>query len=189
MTKKQWFKRLRRALSALSKEERETAAQYYAELFDDKKESGETEEDILAQFGLPESAAAGILSEREHSPAAPRPSAGGTVARWMGVLFLFVCIGIPVLAVLFALAASAIILSASGAVISLAGLADCVWFFIVLSKGTEIAALAHIGIGVATTGAGLLMIPCFALCAKGMFWLCKQSLLLTGRMFTGKRSA
>ena len=189
MTKKQWFKKLRRALSSLPKGERDAALQYYAELFDDKKESGETEADILTQFGRPEKAAAGILCERGDFPATPRASAGGTIARWVGVLFLFICIGIPVLAVLFSLAVTAIALSVSGAAVFLAGLADCVWFFILLAKGTQIAVLAHIGIGIAAAGAGLLMIPCFALCAKGMIKVCKQSLLLTGRLFTGKRRA
>ncbi len=185
MTKKQWFKRLKRALSALPREEKGAAVQYYDELYEDKRENGESETDILSGFGLPESVAADILSEKERP--VPVSGAGGTVARWVGGIFLFICIGIPVLALLFSLAAAAAVLCASGAAVFLAGAADSVWGFFVLSKGTQIAAVAHIGIGLAAAGAGLLMIPCFAFCTKGLFILCKKSLVLTGRMLAGKR--
>lgn len=187
MTKKQWFKRLKRALGSLPRSERDAAVQFYTELYEDKRENGEGETEILAGFGLPESAAAGILSEKE-SPS-PAPNAGGAVARWVGGIFLFVCIGIPVFAVLVSLIVTAAALCASGAAVCLAGVADMVWAFIVLAKGTEVAAVAHIGIGTAAAGAGLLMIPCFAFCTKGLFFVCKKSLVLTGRMLTGKRRA
>ena len=187
MTSKQWFKRLKRALGSLPRNERDAAVQFYTELYEDKRENGEAAADILAGFGLPESVAANILSEKEPLP--PAPSAGSTVARWVGGFFLFICVGIPVFAVLFSLIVTAASLCASGAVVCLAGIADFVWALIVLAKGTEVAAVAHLGIGIATAGAGLLMIPCFALCVKGLFFVCKKSLAFTGRMMTGKGRA
>ncbi|HIX08395.1 MAG TPA: DUF1700 domain-containing protein [Candidatus Borkfalkia faecipullorum] len=85
MTSKQWFKRLKRALGSLPRNERDAAVQFYTEMYEDKRENGETEADILAGFGLPESVAANILSEKDPLP--PAPSAGSTVARWGGRLF------------------------------------------------------------------------------------------------------
>lgn len=187
MTKQQWLKRFKRALSSLPREECTAAVQYYNELYEDKRENGESEADILEEFGLPESAAAGISGEREKGKPTERPSASASAARIIGAICVFIFIGIPVLAVLFSLMVSAAAIAVSGIPICLAGVADCVWFIIALAKGTEIAAMAHIGIGAAAAGAGLLLIPCFLYCAKALWFLCKKSLVLMGRMLTGKR--
>lgn len=186
MTKKQWFKQLKRELGALSASDRNEILQYYDELYNEKRESGLTEEAVLGSFGAPQEAARGILAERDLPAASAREHR--SVASFLAILFLFLCIGIPILSVLFALAITAGALAVSGAAIFLAGIADGVWFCILLFRDTPVATLAHIGIGLAGAGCGLLMIPLFAVCTKWMLALCKKSLLFTGKLLTGKRS-
>ena len=63
MTKKQWFARLGRFIGGLPAEERKKIFDYYEELYADKRESGMTEWEILAEFGNPQEVAGKILSE------------------------------------------------------------------------------------------------------------------------------
>jgi|GEM_PF-4986844 len=70
MNKREWFERLENELKEVSPDEVRRVREYYEELFDDKSESGYTEQEILREFGAPESAArriAGDCDEREDS--------------------------------------------------------------------------------------------------------------------------
>ena len=77
MTKYGWDKQLRAALSALPKEEQDKALDFYTESFEDKLESGLSEEAAIESFGPVSEAAQRILSAYyEDAPmsAAPVPS-------------------------------------------------------------------------------------------------------------------
>ena len=104
MTEKEWFRQFKRELSALPRAEREAAVQYYRELFGDRSDGGEREEDILASFGAPAQAAAGILAEREEK--APARSAGGAGRSLVGML-LMVFVAFPVGLAVFVIAVTA----------------------------------------------------------------------------------
>ena len=57
MTKNEWFDSFESALDGLYADEKSRAREYYEELFADKLEQGADEEDILKEFGAPETAA------------------------------------------------------------------------------------------------------------------------------------
>ena len=72
MTRKQWNKRFRKALRSLPASERNAAAEYYDELYGDKRDAGMSEEAITAEFGDPEDAARRIADEAGVAAARPR---------------------------------------------------------------------------------------------------------------------
>ena len=63
MTKYEWDRRLRKSLKELPADERQRVFEYYDELFEDKIDSGEKEEAVVARFGEPEAAARKILAD------------------------------------------------------------------------------------------------------------------------------
>ena len=191
MNKKQWFRRFEKALSSLPRAERAEAAQYYRELYEDRLESGETEEAIVATFGLPEQAAAEILRDKGEGAARPAASdAAVTFGRAVAVIFLFICVGLPVLACVFAVAVAAGALSISGFALALGGVAQTACFLtLFFLRGFPFGFLAQTGLGVALAGAGLLLIPLFLFCAGHLFRFCLKFLKATMRLIRDKRSA
>ena len=67
MKRSEWMNELERNLYVLGREERETALSYYAELINDKLESGQRESDILAGFGDPKYIAREIIANSENA--------------------------------------------------------------------------------------------------------------------------
>ena len=65
MTYKLWEETLLKYLKSLTSEERDEILGYYREIYNDKRDTGITEEDIIESFGDPMIAAAKIL--KEHS--------------------------------------------------------------------------------------------------------------------------
>ena len=63
MTYQQWEATLLNYLKSLSKEEKDEIVGYYREMYDDKRDSGLSEDEITAAFGDPMLAAARILKE------------------------------------------------------------------------------------------------------------------------------
>ena len=63
MTKYEWFEKFEAELGAILGDEKERAKEYYEELFADKQEQGVSEEEIINEFGSPETAAKKILEE------------------------------------------------------------------------------------------------------------------------------
>lgn len=63
MKKYDWDKQLRRELRSLPEDERETILDYYNEIFEDKRDRGERETEIIASFGSPYAVAEKILRE------------------------------------------------------------------------------------------------------------------------------
>lgn len=63
MTKKEWFSRLRNFIQGMPQEEQRRIFDYYEELYADKRESGMSEWDIIAEFGNPQEVAGKMLTE------------------------------------------------------------------------------------------------------------------------------
>lgn len=63
MTKNFWFSEFRRTISILPTSEINKAEEYYKELFEDKKDAGYTENEIIESFGSPYQAANGVIEE------------------------------------------------------------------------------------------------------------------------------
>ena len=194
MTYRQWEKAFRKRLAGLPREERERAADYYGELYGDKRDAGVPESEIVCGFGDPKEAADRIFAEYGGTKAAGgggeggrAATAGDTAARAFAAVFLFVFAGLPLLAVVFALAVTAAALFLSGFAILAAGAADCLYFLVQLCINGGAAYLAHVGIGLAAAGAGALCIPLFLYCAKWLFTACGKIFVWTGRIVRGKR--
>lgn len=187
MTEKEWFRQFKRELSALPRAEREAAVQYYRELFGDRSDGGEREEDILASFGAPAQAAAGILAEREEK--APARSAGGAGRSLVGML-LMVFVAFPVGLAVFVIAVAAGVLSVGGVALVAGGGAQTVAFLVLMGmRGFSAAFLAQVGMGIALVGAGLLLIPILLRVAKKLFRLCGMLFVFIARLVTGKKEA
>lgn len=187
MTEKEWFRQFKRELSALPRAEREAAVQYYRELFGDRSDGGEREEDILASFGAPAQAAAGILAEREEK--APARSAGGAGRSLVGML-LMVFVAFPVGLAVFVFAVAAGTLSVGGVALVAGGGAQTVAFLVLMGmRGFSAAFLAQVGMGIALVGAGLLLIPILMKVAKKLFRLCGMLFVFIARLVTGKKEA
>ena len=187
MTEKEWFRQFKRELSALPRAEREAAVQYYRELFGDRSDGGEREEDILASFGAPAQAAAGILAEREEK--APARSAGGAGRSLVGML-LMVFVAFPVGLAVFVIAVTAGALSVGGVALVAGGGAQTVAFLVLMGmRGFSAACLAQVGMGIALVGAGFLLIPILLKVAKKLFRLCGMLFVFIARLVTGKKEA
>ena len=63
MSKKEFIKELKRALSPLSRSERNERISFYSEIIDDKIEEGASEASAISQIGAPTEIAAKILGE------------------------------------------------------------------------------------------------------------------------------
>ena len=194
MTFRQWEKAFKKRLSRLPGEERERALDYYAELYGDKLDAGNSEREIVRGFGDPKAAADKIVAEWAESSSAQsratRPrTAGDTAARAAVAVLLFLFVGLPLLAVVFCLAAAGAALLVSGFAAILAGIAYDVYFLVQLCMYGGAAYVAHIGIGLATAGAGALLVPLFLCCTKWLFIGCGKIFVLTGRIVSGKKEA
>lgn len=105
MTKQDFLDQLREKLAGLSTEEREAALEYYEDFFNDA--DGETEEEVIARLGTPDSVAQTILGEMPESavPAPvepPRQAAGNRFSQfppWALILMAigFFSVGLPVI--------------------------------------------------------------------------------------------
>ena len=193
MKYRQWEKAFKKRLARLPEAERERALGYYAELYGDKLEAGMREEEIVRGFGDPKEAAERIAAEESCAPdragGARQATAGDTAARAFAAVFLFLFAGLPLLAVIFALAVTAAALFISGFAMLLAGVAYVACFIVQLCIYGGAAYVAHVGIGLAAAGAGALLVPLFLYCAKWLFIACGKVFALTGRLVRGRREA
>lgn len=185
MTYKQWEKQLKRQLSSLSASERADALEYYRELYGDKKEAGGTEDAIVAEFGAPEDCAKRILTEGDfgdngNSSKQKKGLFGGySPAQIVGIVFLTIIILCPLAEVALAVVAAFAVAEIAGGVVAVAGV---VYIPLCLSFGVGFGGtLAHIGVGIAACGVGLLVLELFYYatkytvigCVKGIKYLYK----------------
>ena len=76
MTRNKYLKELRSFLGKLPKEDRKRILEFYNELIDDKLEAGQSEEEILGEFGSPEELAKQIFQETAKPIPRPIPPQG-----------------------------------------------------------------------------------------------------------------
>ena len=180
MTAKQWLKAFQKALAPLPRAERERAADYYAELFADRAEAGEAEETIARELGDPAAAARAVLCEsgaggngaggNGGSGAVGAPRAGR--AGWLKAL-LACGVGIPAVAAIIALGCIAVAMTASDAILVLAGLGGTGGAFVLLAvEGFAGGLLAIGGLMLAAAGVGCLLAPPLLALARLLFRLC-----------------
>lgn len=185
MTAKQWLKAFQKALAPLPRAERERAADYYAELFADRAEAGEAEETIARELGDPAAAARAVLCEsgagnanggngvgnaNGGSGAGGAPRAGR--AGWLKAL-LACGVGIPAVAAIIALGCIAVALTASDAILVLAGLGGTGGAFVLLAaEGFAGGLLAIGGLMLAAAGVGCLLAPPLLALERLLLGLC-----------------
>lgn len=198
MTYNKWVKTFKKRLSPLPQAERRRALEYYGELYGDKLDAGANEAQIVRGFGDPKAAADRIVAEyRADFAAAPgsagagnsvrRATAGDTAARAFAAALLFLFVGLPVLAVIFCLAAAGAALFLAGFAVLLAGIAYSLYFVVQLCMYGGMGYVAQLGIGLAAAGIGALLIPLFLYCTKWLFIACGKIFVWTGRIVRGKR--
>lgn len=196
MNRREWEKLFKKRLSSLPKSERTKALEYYGEMYADRRDAGMTEEEILHEFGDPNGAAEKIAADlREDAEAAGgaahdrrEATAGDTAARLFAAILLFIFVGLPLLAVIFCLAAAGAALFVSGFALILGGFADFIYFVVQMCiQGGSGALTAHLGIGLGIAAAGFLLTPLFLYLTKILFRLCGKVFTVTGRIITGKK--
>lgn len=107
MDKQEFLKELSKGLSSMDGEEKGRVLDYYAELIDDKVETGKSEAKAIEEFGEISALVADILEEREERTpfAAQKELSTGAKVGWILLLVLgspvWLSLGIAVLAVLF----------------------------------------------------------------------------------------
>ena len=196
MNRREWEKQFKKRLSSLPKSERAKALEYYGEMYADRRDAGMTEKEILREFGDPAGAAeqlaadlradAGGTNETAHG--GREATAGDTAARVFVAALLFLFVGIPLLAIVFCLAAAGAALFVSGFALILAGFADFVYFVVQMCMQSGSGALvAHLGLGLGIAAAGFLLTPLFLDLTKIFYRLCGKIFTVTGRIITGKK--
>jgi uncharacterized membrane protein len=178
MTKQDYLKRLREALSEIPEAELNDILYDYEEHFDAALESGETEESILKQLGRPEVVAKQFRLSKVIQRAEEKPSSYNLFRAVMATiglgLFNIIFILGPYLALagilvaIFAVSASFLIagigLVFSGLVIAVTGAAPFIPAVVLqgISGGTLVVALLGAGVALAAVG-GLIMLAAIKL--------------------------
>jgi uncharacterized membrane protein len=173
MKKKAWEGQLKRLLWPLSPDERQSALTYYNEMYSDKIEAGMSEEEIIAEFGFPEDCAERILTESNPDKIkrliAERPF---SVVEIIGLALVTLILIIPLATVAFSLIVSFAAVAISGVVVAFAGVLYAVLSpFLVWGSGAA-TCFAHVAVGIACCGVGLIMCALF-------FWLTKYTAIGT----------
>lgn len=98
MNKNEYLKRLEKALSGVSKEERERTLSYYSELIDDRVEEGVDELRVVSELESPEAVASRLMAEGVIRKAGPRGgrNTGLIVGVSIAVLLLVAIIVVPI---------------------------------------------------------------------------------------------
>ena len=177
MTLKEWERRLINNLKGLSKEEREKIRDYYREIYGDKVDAGYTGEEIVEEFGSPEECAQKILAEGKTETAnATTPSVQKkwrfkkpeSAASIVGMVFLNLCVLVPMFSVILAIIAAFAAVAIGGAAAAVGfGLYAIVGPIYSGANGAPFGGcLAHLGIGVAGVGIGILLFIAFYFVTK-----------------------
>ena len=171
MTFRQWEYELRDMLRDIPESELRSITDYYAEIYDDKREAGFSDADILAEFGTPKECANRIRSEGIDGIAAKRPikdavsdtlasakdkvkiPSGSGIA---GLVLLTIFAIIPLAAVLISLIAAFGSVSISGGALAVGGAAGIGYSFIQLISGYGFPIfLSSLGLSLALIGTGI----------------------------------
>lgn len=126
MTKYQWERELNQYLSDLPEIEKNKALEYYNELFNDKYDSGESEESIIASFGSPYAVASKIREEYNAERGNPTRAKDPNEIKAEGAIYsvLFVCLAVICWAAVIGLLISGICSIIGGVVFAIFTFAD-----------------------------------------------------------------
>ncbi len=183
MTFREWEKQFKRALKGFSAQEKQTALEYYRELYGDKIDAGCAPEEAVAQFGNPIDCAQAILGESEPTaadsqqktekikPVKSKKSGGistHSVSVIIGMVFLTILLIIPLYACLLAVIVTfgaVAIACAVGAVASLL-LTVAYPIYLVVYGASWAAVVANLGMCLAAAGVCTLLIIGFYFATK-----------------------
>ena len=177
MSLKDWEKELIKHLTPLSKEEKKQIIDYYREIYGDKIDAGYTGEEVLEEFGAPEECAKKILADEGKTPIVKATLqqikdkvTAHSAADITGLVFFTLFVGIPVFAALFSIVASFGAVAISGVATSLAGGLFTIGSpFYYGYHGLGFGGIvAHMGIGIAAIGIGILLAIAFYFATKYM---------------------
>lgn len=190
MTTKKWLKEFESYLK-LKRAERKKIVEFYAEVIADKRESGQTDEEIISSLGNPYDVAVKVMEESGMTVI----KKGETVKKKVVILdeakklplwaiitlvFFGVIICLPLLAVVFSLAITCFALSFSGVAIAVScAIGSIVSLFIAIFN-PAMNGFAILGGMLVATGVGILMAILFGYLSKLIIKMCK-SLLKIGK--------
>jgi len=204
MTYKEWEGELIGYLAALPEKDREEAANYYKEIYGDRREGGMTEDEILKSFGTPMLAAAKILADsrdgeneaeaaqndvkigntyeknddtQEKVTDDTKPSKSGfSVSKLIGWICIILFVLIPLAAILISLIAAfgSVTVGSAAAVIGGVAIAIASPFGIIIGY-TGIGALATAGAGLGAAGVGIILFIIF-------FYITKYTVISTAKI-------
>lgn len=177
MTLKQWERRLVNSLKGLSKQERQTALEYYREIYGDKLDAGYTGEEIVEEFGSPEECAKNILSDSDYTQTVmTKPKEKRTVVvketYSAGAIVGLVCMTLLLIIPLYAVIVSVIAAFASCVIVGGACVVEGALFALVGPfyfgiHGMPFGGIvANVGAAIATIGVGFLIFVGFYLATK-----------------------
>ena len=190
MTLHQWEKQFKRALKGISKQEKQTAFEYYRELYGDKIDAGCSPEEAVETFGSPEVCAQNILAESENTVPAPvtqsvqaQPKASNNMsvhsaASITGMVFLTIFIVIPLYAVLIsAIAGFAAATIASGAVIIAGVVYTLIYpFYLIVYGAPWTGIVSNLGASLAIIGVSIFLLIAF-------YYVTKYTILCSIKLF------
>ncbi len=190
MTWKKWERVLKRYLSPLPKSERQTIVAYYREMFEDKLDSGLTEQEILAEFGAPQACAGRMIAESSIEQEAPVPASNPFVQEYkakpikstsageaVGMVFFTILLVVPILAVWVSVIASFAAVSVACVAVGVAGLIfPLLSPFYSLLGFSGLSFTANLGLYLASAGAGLMLSVAFYFATKYTAIALKQTL-------------
>ncbi|MBQ4053522.1 MAG: DUF1700 domain-containing protein [Clostridia bacterium] len=180
MTLRQWEKQFKRALKGISKKEKQTALEYYRELYGDKVDAGCTPEEAVETFGSPTDCAQNILADSENTVnvpaakfAANEPKTDNTfsvhsAASITGMVFLTIFIVIPLYAILISvIAAFAAATISSGAGI-IAGVVYTLAYpiYLIVYGAPWSGVVANLGASLAVIGVCIFLLIAFYYATK-----------------------
>jgi uncharacterized membrane protein len=180
MTFREWEKQFANALKGLSKQEKQTALEYYRELYGDKIDAGFNPDDIVTEFGSPRECAQNILTDNETKESNDGQTAQEkcpqatpsmhSVSSVIGMTLLTILLIIPLYAVLISVVVALGAICLSGGACFVVGALSTIAYPIYLSVygASWMGITANAGICLATAGVGILLLIVFYFATKYM---------------------
>ena len=166
MTYETWERDLRERIESLPEEECDRVLEYYREMFGEMTGGGRTEESVLEEFGTPEKCAAQVLgeweskSEKAEDPApAPKREKRISAAEVVGLIFFTLFLVLPFVAVAISIVISFAAVTLAGGVTGIAGIVFALYY--PFSGALSSSIMAGVGLGIASSGVGLLLFVAF----------------------------
>ena len=162
MTKQEFLKELKAALSPIGNTERQQSLDYYSEMIDDRIEEGLSEEDAVLALGPITEIYRNILFNQTNTKTNDKiqQSAAKKATKSILIFFGLLVFGLPILASLFAVAVSvlaaiwSVVISLWAATIALSvtGLVGTVLFFPTVFSGMTLKAIFILGVSIFSIG-------------------------------------